>query len=49
MHDISAGTYEALALQLSPDPFDTKEEDYAILRQYLRPVLPPVNIYFLGF
>ena len=49
VHDISTGTYEALALQLSPDPFDTREDDYAILRQYLRPVLPPVNIYSLAF
>lgn len=47
--DIGSGQYQALALQLSPNPLTVKEEEYAALRLYLRPILPPVNPYALAF
>ena len=47
--DISIGQYQALALQLSPNPLTVEEEEYAALRLYLRPILPRVNPYALAF
>lgn len=49
VRDISADGYEALALQMTEDPFGEKESVYPALRRYLLPVIPPVNRYALAF
>ena len=43
--DLSTDGYEALALQLTERPEEMKAEHYRPLREYLNPLVPPVNIY----
>lgn len=47
VHDLSTDQYEAMALQLTAEPEGMKKRDYTMLRNYLKPVIPPTNKYAL--
>lgn len=48
VHDLSEDGYEALALQPTEKPEEMRDSDYLRLREYLKPLIPPVNRYMLA-
>lgn len=48
VHDLSTGDSELLGLQITSDPADMDDSHYRNMYDYLKPVIPPVNVYALA-
>lgn len=48
VHDLSTGTSELLGLQITSNPMGMDDNHFRIMYDYLKPVIPPVNVYSLA-
>ena len=48
VHDLSTGDSELLGLQITSNPTDMDDSHYRTMYDYLKPVIPPVNVYALA-